>query len=127
MINDLFLDKTYSTPKVNFAKKSGLLRIEGRSIPENPSAFFEPLMDWISEYFEAPAKDTICDIKLDYINSGSSKSVLSILKLLKSFNEKGYKVTINWHYEEDDESIRDLGKHYKSILNMSFNLVETFS
>jgi hypothetical protein len=124
MISDLIIEKSYSTPNVHFNSKNGTLKLEGRSIPENPSAFYEPLSEWIYLYFENPSKMTTCDFKLDYINSGSSKSLLSILKLLKSYHESGKLITINWHYEEDDESIRDLGKHYKSILNMPFNLVE---
>jgi hypothetical protein len=124
MINDLIIDRTYSTPKVLLISKTGALKIEGRSIPENPSAFYEPILNWLEEYFKNPVSNTTFDFKLDYINSGSSKSLLSILKLLKTLNENGIKITINWHYEEDDESIRDLGKHYRSILKMPFNLVE---
>jgi hypothetical protein len=124
MVNDFVVEKTYSTPKVQLISRNGNLRIEGRSIPENPSAFFEPILDWLNEYFKQPQPNTVFDFKLDYINSGSSKSLLSILKLLKTYSENGLKITINWHYEEDDESIRDLGKHYKSILKMQFNLVE---
>lgn len=125
-MNDLVLEKSYSTPKVKLISKYGTLKIEGRSIPENPAAFFEPILDWLNEYFKNPSEQTTFDFKLDYINSGSSKSILAILKLLKQYSESGHKITINWHYEEDDESIRDLGKHYKSILNMSFNLVESY-
>jgi hypothetical protein len=124
MINDLIIDKTYSTPKVQLLSKTGTLKVEGRSIPENPSVFFEPIIDWLNEYFKNPVSSTVIDFKLDYINSGSSKSLLSILKLLKTYSDRGIRININWHYEEDDESIRDLGKHYKSILNMQFNLVE---
>jgi hypothetical protein len=124
MINDLIVDKTYSTPKVQLLSKSGALKVEGRSIPENPSVFFEPIIDWLNEYFKNPVPSTVIDFKLDYINSGSSKSLLSILKLLKTYYDRGIRITINWHFEEDDESIRDLGKHYKSLLNMPFNLVE---
>jgi hypothetical protein len=126
-MNDLILEKSYGTPKVKLLSKQGALKIEGRSIPENPSVFFEPIMDWLNEYFKNPAEQTVFDFKLDYINSGSSKSILAILKLLKEYSETGNKIIINWHYEEDDESIRDLGKHYKSILKMPFNLVESFT
>ena len=124
-MNDLLIEKTYSTPRVVFNAKSGILRIEGRSIPENPSAFYDQLIDWLSEYFKNPVKKTKIDIKLDYINSGSSKSILAILKLIRDSSGKGIDIEVNWHYEEDDESIRDLGKHYKSLLKIPFNLIET--
>jgi hypothetical protein len=124
MINDLIVEKSYSTPKIELISRTGALKIEGRSIPENPSAIYEPIVDWLNEYFKNPVATTVIDFKLDYINSGSSKSILSILKLLKNYSDKGIKIMVNWHFEEDDESIRDLGKHYQSLLNMPFNLIE---
>ncbi len=126
-MNDLVCEKTYSTPKVHLNYKTGIFKIEGRSIPENPAAFFEPILNWLTEYFETNPKSAKIEIKLDYINSGSSKSIMGILKLLYKYYEKGTDIVINWHYEEDDESIRDLGKHYKSILKLPFNLIENYS
>lgn len=126
-MKDLVIDKTYSTPAVNFDAKSGYLKIEGRSIPENPSVFYEPLINWINEYFQTvPNATAKMDIKLDYINSGSSKSILSMLKAIKIFCDNGKICQVNWHFEEDDESIRDLGRHFKSLLKMPFNLVEIY-
>lgn len=126
-MKDLVIEKTYSTPAVNFEVKTGMLRIEGRSIPENPSLFYDPLTSWINEYFQTEFNpSTKLDIKLDYINSGSSKSILAMLKAIKSFCDVGKSCQVNWHFEEDDESIRDLGKHFKSVLKMPFNLVEVY-
>ncbi len=126
-MKDLVIEKTYSTPAVNFEVKTGMLRIEGRSIPENPSVFYDPLTSWINEYFQTEVNSsTKLDIKLDYINSGSSKSILAMLKSIKSFCDVGKACQVNWHFEEDDESIRDLGKHFKSVLKMPFNLVEVY-
>ncbi len=126
-MKDLVIEKTYSTPAVIFDVKTGILKIEGRSIPENPSVFYDPLTTWINEYFQTASNlSTRMDIKLDYINSGSSKSILSMLKLIKSFCDNGKDCQVNWHFEEDDESIRDLGKHFKSVLKLPFNLVEVY-
>ena len=123
-MKDLVIEKSYSTPLVTFNSKTGMLVIEGRSIPENPTAFYNSLEDWLTEYFKAPQAYTKIDLKLDYINSGSSKSLLSLLKLARNYFEKGAKGEVNWYFDEDDESIRDLGKHFRTILKMSFNLVE---
>lgn len=126
-MKDLVIDKTYSTPSVYFDAINGNLKIEGRSIPENPSVFYEPLLNWINEYFQTASNaSTKLDIKLDYINSGSSKSILSLLKAIKVFCDNGKNCQVNWHFEEDDESIRDLGRHFKSLLKMPFNLVEIY-
>jgi len=126
-MKDLLIEKTYSTPTVHFDSKTGLLKIEGRSIPENPSLFYDQVVNWVNEYFNTLTNISIrLDIKLDYINSGSSKAILSLLKNLKNHCDNGKNCQVNWHFEEDDESIRDLGKHFKSVLKMSFNLVEIY-
>lgn len=127
-MNELVIESTYSTPFVHFNNKTGVLKIEGRSIPENPSIFYDPLVNWLTELIK-DSKDTIIrlDVKLDYINSGSTKSILTMLRLLKQLYDEGADCQVNWHYEEDDESIRDLGKHYKNVLRMPFNLIELYS
>ena len=43
-MEELIINKTSNTPKVHFDPELGLLKIEGRSIPENPSDFFENLI-----------------------------------------------------------------------------------
>lgn len=125
-MKDLLIERTYSTPAVHFDARTGSLKIEGRSIPENPSAFYDPLEKWVNEYFNTTNGSMKLDIKLDYINSGSSKAILTFLKNIKIHCENGKNCQINWHFEEDDESIRDLGRHFKSILKISFNLIESY-
>ncbi len=126
-MNDLLIEKTYSTPLVHLNSQNGIMKIEGRSIPENPSLFYDSIIAWLSDYFLNSKVKIKLDIKLDYINSGSTKSILSILKVIKQHYDKGIECQVNWHYEEDDESIRDLGKHYKSVVKLPINLVEVFS
>jgi hypothetical protein len=113
-----------NTPAVNFDAESGHLKIEGRSIPENPGEFYDELIDWIKEYFKKPQALTIFDLNLEYVNSGSSKYLLGLFKVVKEEIQKGNKVTVNWYYEEDDEAILSLGEHYKTSLKIPFNLIE---
>ncbi len=123
-MNNLIIEKTYSTPLIQFNTLNGEMKIEGRSIPENPALFYDPIISWLSDFFQNSKISINLDIKLDYINSGSTKSILSILKAIKQHFDKGIECKINWYYEEDDESIRDLGKHYKSVIKLPINLSE---
>jgi hypothetical protein len=120
----LEIERRSNTPAVNFDPESGLLKIEGRSIPENPGEFYDDLIAWIKEYFKNPKPSTTIDLNLEYVNSGSSKYLLGLFKTIKEETQKGFKVTINWYYEEDDEAILSLGEHYKSSLKIPFNLIE---
>ncbi len=116
--------KTPNTPYVLFDPETGDFRMEGRSIPENPGEFFEPISDWLHEYFKTPAPKTTFGLNLDYVNSGSSKYLLGVFRVFKEYFKDGADIELNWFYEEDDEAIESLGEHYMSILNIPFNMKE---
>ena len=123
-MKDLVIDKTSNTPLVEFSQERGILKIEGRSIPENPGDFYDILIDWIKEYFDEPLKITRFEVNLEYVNSGSSKFLLGIFRYLKEKYDEGRNIQVNWYYEEDDEAILGLGEHYKTSIKVPFNLVE---
>ena len=120
----LELDQTINTPLVIFDPESENFKIEGRSIPENPGEFYDKLIDWFKVYFEKDNKGTKLNLNLEYVNSGSSKHLLGLLRIFKQEFDKGKPVEVNWYYEEDDEAIQSLGEHYKSSLKIPFNLIE---
>ncbi len=123
-MEELVIKKTSNTPNVHFDPELGILKLEGRSIPENPSDFFERLIAWIEKYFNNPKEITRIDLNLEYINSGSSKYLLGIFRLIKKRFDEGKNCIVNWYYEEDDEAILSLGEHYKSTIKIPFNLIE---
>ena len=90
-MKDLLIERTYSTPTVNFNAKTGILKLEGRSIPENPAVFYDPIMNWLQDYFPKANVNTKIEVKLDYINSGSSKSILAMFKM-PQLNFRSYAV-----------------------------------
>lgn len=125
-MNDLYLKKSFNSPEVEFIAASGELSIEGRSIPEDPGEFFERLINWMNEYFLNPVEKTVMNIKLEYINSGSSKYLLEVLRIMKVNFEKGREVLIKWYFEEGDESIEELGQHYEQTIQIPFELIEYY-
>lgn len=104
---DLYIDKSPNTPKVDFKFDEGVLKIEGRAIPENPNEFFKPIFEWVDEYFKQPKELTTVVIKLEYINSGSSKSLLEFLRHIKEHHNNGNNCLVKWYFEEDDESVQN--------------------
>ena len=123
-MKELIISKSTNTPGITFNPESGLMKIEGRSIPENPGDFFDPLIEWLEEYFQNPVDNTRFDMNLEYVNSGSSKYLLGIFRILKKKHDEGKICSINWFYEEDDEAIYSLGEHYKNTIKIPFNLIE---
>lgn len=119
-MTNLNIEKTSNTPQVIFDPTTGIFYIEGRSIPENPNLFYLQLLEWLNDYYINPKSITELHIKLEYINSGSTKALLDILRLMKSQYEKGNKCKIIWYSEEDDESVQELGEHYQYTLKIPF-------
>ena len=123
-MEELLIEKTGNTPKVHFNHDAGKLVIEGRSIPENPGDFFEKLIDWLENYYKNPKETTQMFLNLEYVNSGSSKYLLGIFRMIKKRFDEGNNCIINWYYEEDDEAILSLGEHFKTTIKIPFNLIE---
>jgi hypothetical protein len=63
-------------------------------------------------------------MKLEYFNTSSSKCILDFFKKLEGINGKNTDVTVNWHFEEDDEDMEEAGEDYGAILNLSFKMIE---
>jgi hypothetical protein len=125
-MEDFFVKRTFNTPEIEFKPAEGILRIEGRSIPEDPGEFYDIIILKLEDYFRNPQMLTRIDIKLEYVNSGSSKYMLEIFRIVKLNFDKGNDCLVNWFYEEDDESILELGQHYKNTIKIPFKMVDFY-
>ena len=123
---DYFVKKTYNTPEIHFIPSEGLINMEGRAIPENPDGFFKDLIIHLNKYYTEPQSLTKIDIKLEYVNSGSAKYLMDIFRIVKRNYEKGHNCLVTWYFEDDDESIQDLGLHYKNAFNIPFKVTAYF-
>jgi hypothetical protein len=125
-MESLFIESTKKTPEVNF-NANGSIRIKGRSIPEDPSKFYDVLLLWVLEYVGHPQSVTVVNVELEYFNSGTSKALLNILRILVELKNKGNEVNINWYYETGDDDIFERGEYYSSILDTKFKFIEVNS
>jgi hypothetical protein len=108
-------------PSIVYYPETNRLELVGRSIPENPELIFSNLEEWITMHFE---KDNGLEvnIRLEYINSGSSKYLYEILKRITGYARSGQLVKMNWLYEEDDEGMLELGEHYRDTAGIPLNI-----
>jgi hypothetical protein len=108
-------------PGIVYYPDKNILELVGRSIPENPELIFKRLDSWITSHFEKH-KGLDIIIKLEYINSGSSKYLFEILKRLKGFSKSGRLVKMKWLYEEDDEAMLELGEHFRDTAGIPLEI-----
>lgn len=114
---------TEDTPKIILDAENEIMEISGRSLPEDVSSFYEPVLNWLNEYAESPNKNTVFNFKLTYFNTASSKLLLDILMKLEEMHEKGQDVLIRWHFPEDDEDMAEAGEEYADIVDVPFEQV----
>ena len=118
------LEGTKKTPAVTL-DPSGKIKLGGRSIPEDPSKFYEDILAWIMQYCASPKDTTKVEIELEYFNSGSAKYVMQILRELSEITQNdGKELIVNWYYEEGDDDILERGEYYASILDLDINFIE---
>jgi hypothetical protein len=108
----LHVEPTTYLPLVDFSNE-GKLKLEGRSIPEDATKIFNPLIDYVDQL---TAGKVIFDIKLDYFNTASSKKILELLKHLDA-NNKVKEVQVIWHFEEGDEDSVETAEIYEEFLH----------
>ncbi len=118
-MGNLELKETVNTPYV-FCEERGNVVIEGRSFPENPFEFFEPIIDWIKKY---DGKYFNMHIKLEYFNTSTCKHLLALLQII-SRKINGDALSVNWYYEEEDEDALEIGQHYSRAVKSHFTFIE---
>ena len=102
------LAKTRDTPEVEFDALKGFLRMKGRCYPSDAKKFFEPLVNWLRDYVDAPKSEkTEVHIDLEYFNTTSGKILLNLFEMLKELYKLGNQVSVKWYEWESDEEKDD--------------------
>ena len=115
------------TPGIRLGEGDTFL-IEGRSIPENPDEYYRPVITWMREFLEKePGRPFVMEFRLEYMNSGSTKYLMELLRIIKGHLAGGHSnVTLRWYYEEEDESIQKMGEHFRDYLSLPMEVIPVY-
>jgi len=119
-----FQTATRTTPEVRIDGDEGTIEFTGASSPENVERFFEPIFDAVDDMEVIEASSIIATFNMMYFNSGTSKCIFKVLKQLKGLEDKGKAIAVNWHFEEDDDGMLELGEDFQDLLGLSFSFKE---
>jgi len=124
MMEKLLIEATKYTPFILLDPHSGIFEIKGKSYPENTFDFYQPVMDWVGDYFADHACEmTLVNMEIIYFNSSSSKLFFDFFDLLEEADETN-NIKINWIYDEENESAEESGQDFKEDFeHLNFNLV----
>lgn len=115
----LELKGTKTTPTIEFDPENGSLLIEGKSSPENSLIFYQPLFDAIRA--TAQEINFKVDFKLIYFNTSTVRCLNLLFQILADKKEQGAEITINWHSEDDDLDMIEMGEDFEEISELKFN------
>jgi len=123
-VDNLIIEETSNTPKIDFNVLRKSLIFKGKSIPENTIKFYAPIKAWLDEYFLLPAAETILDVHLEYFNTSSAKVIIDILKKLVQLNNEGRtKLKVIWKYDSNDLDMHEAGEDMMTLLKFDFEFL----
>lgn len=133
-MENLHVEPTNNTPLINCDVSTNTITITGESRPENVRAFYANVFVWIDAYekslfyltsLSSHEKKIILNFKLEYFNSSSLKIFMEIIARLSAMSKNidHVKLTINWHYDEDDDDMFDSGKEFEKMTGVEMNFV----
>ena len=115
----LLIPSTKYSPMVEL-NSEGEMIIKGRSILEDPTVFYNEIISCIKK---CSAEKFTLEIRIEYMNTSSSKHVFNLLKAVKDcYNTAN--TCIKWFYEEDDEDMLEIGKDFESLVRIPIDFYE---
>lgn len=123
MINNLQIAATDETPMIDFNSETGVLKMSGTSISHQSDVFFQPIIEWITNYIAVAKPITQLIVEIDFFNISSSKQLLEILYKVKSLQDQNLMVAVEWHYNQEEEDMLELGQDYEMMVRLPFKYV----
>ncbi len=125
-MENIYIQRGERTPSFFTDYDKGIVEIRGRSMPEDSLSFYTKIQKWIDDFIDMPlAKRPITfTVLLEYYNTSSSKCLLDIFRTLGGLKRKGWNVSVNWLYYEDDDEMIANGIEFQSLLDYELNVVQ---
>jgi hypothetical protein len=130
IMRKLIIDKTSNSPKVILDPEKKVFEISGESRPPDVSAFYDEILNWMDDYSIHLVKTremdepVVFNFDLEYFNSSSAKYLLDFCKQVAVVKSKGKNVGVNWHYEEGDMDMLEVGREMSRMSKIPFEYVQ---
>lgn len=119
----LRIQATVKTPEVLFDPANNVFEIKGKSIPDNAEEFYTEILNWFDDYVANPLDETVLKIHLEYFNISSSKRLLFLLYKMNELADRQKVVKVQWHYNENDEDMFEVGQDYAFMVKFPFDFI----
>ena len=101
-MNELIIEQTPKTPQIDLNQLTGDLLFYGKSIPENATKLYEPVLNWVAEYILQANPTTNLRLDLEYFNTASSIYLAKMLKILTRIKVPEYVLIIHLYFPVEE-------------------------
>ncbi len=120
-MNAVLIESTKFSPEVLFDKDKGIINFIGKLYPANATEFFNPIHEMIIDYIKSNPEITL-NFMLTYINSSATKLVIRLFEELDLYYENGKKILVNWHHDELDDDMIEVGEDISELVNIPIKI-----
>ena len=112
-MENLDIPATDRSPAVLFDFGQNQLRVSGESYPEDVSTFYHSIFKALDAYLANLGKGHCrFQFELIYFNSSSAKAIMMLMEKLDEAAKSGASVEIYWFYDEEDDTMKELGEEF---------------
>lgn len=119
------IEATDRSPRVVLDRQESVLKIEGRSYPEEGMDFFEPIIVRLRTLQNTESPISTVHVRLEYYNSATAKALAEIFTSLMTLKTKGVPTKVIWEFEEEDEGIQEDVEMFMDTFNLEFDIRHT--
>jgi len=118
------IEATDRSPEIDFNFGANVFTIRGESYPEDVTAFYGEMIDKLESHLESLEGGTVeFNFELIYFNSSTAKVLMGLFDTLEETAEGAVDVVVNWHYDEEDDTMEELGEEFAEDLeHATFNM-----
>jgi len=123
-MENIKIDATERSPEIDFDFDANVFTIKGESYPEDVTAFYGEVISKLESHLGAKDGGSVeFNFELIYFNSSTAKVLMGLFDLLEETAEGGVGVNINWVFEEEDDTMEELGEEFAEDLeHAQFNM-----
>ena len=123
-MENLKIEKTETTPRIDFDAKLHTISIAGEIYPENADKFFAPILDWLKNYLSNLHSKCIVSFHITYFNTASSSKISNILEMLEKAYKKGKDISIHWYYDPKNPDMEEVAEEFREDVTIPFQIIE---
>jgi hypothetical protein len=125
-MDNIKIEATDRSPEIDFDFAKNVFVIRGESYPEDVTAFYGEIINGLETHLaDMDGGEVQFDFELIYFNSSTAKVLMGLFDMLEESAEGGLSVTVNWHFDEEDDTMEELGEEFAEDLEEAkFNMIK---